>query len=331
MPTSRFSFSLAFEIIFIYQSFTFSAIIPAIKYFGSTDNYNTKTTERLHIDFAKDAYRTSNRKDEYAQMTRWVERRKKIAYHTNYIAWTLEALANSSQVSIPLHPLSLILIFLELSVLMRSSFSPRVTRFLTAKAVSLLKLEDPSFRGYGAVGFTQALRRLTNMHNSSSCHFGMFLSGIKSYSRIRTYLRARPLIPSLLTHEGTNYNSEDQVTRVSHFDMTLISVKEASDSPVQGSEGFGQSSHCLIKTWIPYIHQQIQKMLLPADLRSTSCSSSGAPSLHVTQKLIPASTVPDDKLHQTERLLPPLYLWTDHYPKWGGAVPSLGMEMGDSA
>ncbi|KAH9059716.1 hypothetical protein EDB87DRAFT_1619886 [Lactarius vividus] len=37
----------------------------SITLFGSTDNYNTEQSERLHIDFTKDAYRTTNFKDEY--------------------------------------------------------------------------------------------------------------------------------------------------------------------------------------------------------------------------------------------------------------------------
>ena len=40
-----------------------------IRYFGTLDNHNTETTERLHIDFAKDAYQATNRKDEFVQMT----------------------------------------------------------------------------------------------------------------------------------------------------------------------------------------------------------------------------------------------------------------------
>jgi hypothetical protein len=59
----------------------------AIILFGTTDNYNTQATERLHIDFAKDAYRATNRKDEYPQMTLWLERRDKIHCHTNYVSW----------------------------------------------------------------------------------------------------------------------------------------------------------------------------------------------------------------------------------------------------
>jgi hypothetical protein len=57
----------------------------SIRLFGTTDNYNTEQTERLHIDFAKDAYRATNRKDEYAQMTKWLERQEKILQHSAFI------------------------------------------------------------------------------------------------------------------------------------------------------------------------------------------------------------------------------------------------------
>ena len=61
----------------------------SIKLFGTTDNYNTQATERLHIDYAKDAYRATNTKDEYPQMTRWLEWKEKILRHANYISWRL--------------------------------------------------------------------------------------------------------------------------------------------------------------------------------------------------------------------------------------------------
>ncbi|KAI0261454.1 hypothetical protein BC834DRAFT_972717 [Gloeopeniophorella convolvens] len=44
----------------------------SIKLFGTTDNCSTEQSERLHIDFAKDAYRATNRKDEFIQMTAWL-------------------------------------------------------------------------------------------------------------------------------------------------------------------------------------------------------------------------------------------------------------------
>jgi hypothetical protein len=59
----------------------------SILLFGTTDNYNTEQTERLHIDFTKDAYRATNHKDEYNQMTTWLERREKLQQHSMFIKW----------------------------------------------------------------------------------------------------------------------------------------------------------------------------------------------------------------------------------------------------
>ncbi len=59
--------------------------VSSIQLFGTTDNYNTEQSERLHIDLAKDAYRATNRKDEYPQMTVWLERREKIQRHAALI------------------------------------------------------------------------------------------------------------------------------------------------------------------------------------------------------------------------------------------------------
>jgi hypothetical protein len=59
----------------------------SIRKFGTTDNYNTEQSERLHIDFTKNAYRSTNRKDEYPQMTLWLERHEKIQRHAAFIKW----------------------------------------------------------------------------------------------------------------------------------------------------------------------------------------------------------------------------------------------------
>jgi len=55
--------------------------------FGTTDNYNTKQMERLHIDFTKDAYCATNHKDEYPQMTTWLECCEKVQQHAKFIEW----------------------------------------------------------------------------------------------------------------------------------------------------------------------------------------------------------------------------------------------------
>lgn len=62
-----------------------SHYVSSIYLFGTTDNYNTEQTERLHIDFTKEAYRATNRKDIYSQMTVWLQRREKILLHATSI------------------------------------------------------------------------------------------------------------------------------------------------------------------------------------------------------------------------------------------------------
>ncbi|KAJ6586232.1 hypothetical protein B0H10DRAFT_1832804, partial [Mycena sp. CBHHK59/15] len=42
--------------------------------FGRADGFNTKSPERLHIDYAKNSYCASNKRDYIIQMTRWLHR-----------------------------------------------------------------------------------------------------------------------------------------------------------------------------------------------------------------------------------------------------------------
>ncbi|KAJ7787065.1 hypothetical protein B0H14DRAFT_3095490 [Mycena olivaceomarginata] len=65
--------------------------IMYIKLFGTTDNYNTEYTGRLHIDLTKDTYRSTNFKDEFPQMTLWLERKEKVYHHEKYIQWHLDS------------------------------------------------------------------------------------------------------------------------------------------------------------------------------------------------------------------------------------------------
>ncbi|KAG0698877.1 hypothetical protein DFH29DRAFT_1016884 [Suillus ampliporus] len=53
-------------------------------------NYNTEYTEQLHIDLAKDAYRATNHKDKFMQMTQWLEQKEKIIHHKKFIKWCFD-------------------------------------------------------------------------------------------------------------------------------------------------------------------------------------------------------------------------------------------------
>jgi len=73
-----------------------SHYIDLIILFGTTDNFNTQYTERLHINYAKDVYAATNKKDKYTQMTTWLKRKEKIQRHNQYIKWSLSNAANPS-------------------------------------------------------------------------------------------------------------------------------------------------------------------------------------------------------------------------------------------
>jgi hypothetical protein len=61
--------------------------VRSIYLLGAADGYSTETSERLHIDFAKQAYMFTNRRDFTAQMTKWLVRREKMASFEAYQAW----------------------------------------------------------------------------------------------------------------------------------------------------------------------------------------------------------------------------------------------------
>ncbi|KAG2126251.1 uncharacterized protein EDB93DRAFT_1323762 [Suillus bovinus] len=97
-----------------------------IMQFGSTDNYNTEYTERLHIDLAKDAYRAMNHKDE----------------HQKYVSWRL---AGSHELD-PYHSRPPDMTFSRKQVMVKHP---------SAKSVSLEMLATD----YGATHFRDALAR----------------------------------------------------------------------------------------------------------------------------------------------------------------------------
>lgn len=113
----------------------------SIRLFGTTDNYNTEQTERLHIEFTKDAYRATNHKDEYPQMTKWLERREKVQRHAALIDWRQQSHEQHLQVREPFGPPC------------PCARSIKMTQHPSVKAVSF----DNLARNYGAFDFQDAL------------------------------------------------------------------------------------------------------------------------------------------------------------------------------
>ena len=61
--------------------------VENIRQKGTADGFNTELSERLHIDFAKHAYRAGNHRDYIAHMTTWLQRQDALELRTAYIAW----------------------------------------------------------------------------------------------------------------------------------------------------------------------------------------------------------------------------------------------------
>ncbi|TEB37729.1 hypothetical protein FA13DRAFT_1614435, partial [Coprinellus micaceus] len=63
---------------------------------GSADGYNTESPERLHIDYAKAAYRASNKRDYTKQMTRWLARQEAMIRFRAYLDWVGDGVRSSA-------------------------------------------------------------------------------------------------------------------------------------------------------------------------------------------------------------------------------------------
>ncbi|KAG1859331.1 hypothetical protein DFJ58DRAFT_875622 [Suillus subalutaceus] len=55
-----------------------SHYVQSITLFGAADGFNTELPERLHIDFAKDVYRASNKRDYEEQMVLWLQHQEAV-------------------------------------------------------------------------------------------------------------------------------------------------------------------------------------------------------------------------------------------------------------
>ena len=61
--------------------------VAAIVSRGSVDGYSSESPKCLHINFAKSAYRTSNKKNYIKQMTKWLTRQEACYRFTTYLQW----------------------------------------------------------------------------------------------------------------------------------------------------------------------------------------------------------------------------------------------------
>ena len=204
--------------------------VESIELFGTTDNYNTEYTERLHIDLAKDAYRATNHHDEYAQMTVWLERKEKILRHQSYLEWHL-----GNQTRVTTRPSS-----------MAYNGVLTLTKWPSRKAVDL----DEVVTKYGAVFFREALRRylvlskhtgpeLTrNQLEDSILYTNLPFASVPVYHKLKFTTPADSGRTKHLTLDAIHVQPERQSKKglviPARFDPALVNVKFGGETGVEG-------------------------------------------------------------------------------------------------
>ena len=206
--------------------------IHSITLFGTTDNYDTAYSERLHIDLAKDAYRATNHKDEYAQMTSWLQRREKMQRHALFVQWRLSGHPVISTLKPPTIPRHLRI---------------KIARFPSQKAVRINDI--PSL--YGAVDFRQALAEfiLKTSNPNLTVHqiralaprYSIPFQTVPVFYKIKFWnedAQGREEAAETLDCVHVRPAHKDSSNRKvpSRFDTVLINEKDGKDSGVAGAE-----------------------------------------------------------------------------------------------
>lgn len=218
-----------------------------IESLGTTDNYNTEHTERLHIDFAKDAYRATNHKDELAQMTLWLERKEKVMIHQAYI----ESITISSSTNSSAREVVSISGAGQITLPSTDKDSPdeishiHISRTPSVSSVHL----DQLVSDYGAIDFRQALTVFIALYNQPTLNrrqlqneaFKIFLpfQKVPVFHKIK-FWNDDPLSTSNgkkaldVVHSRPEINTKKGTNLPARFDTALIDVDVAPGGGITG-------------------------------------------------------------------------------------------------
>ena len=205
-----------------------------VQLYGTSDNFNTEYTERLHIDLAKDAYASTNFKDEFPQMTVWLNRKERIMHHDKYIRRRLDTSLNT-----PLH------IIKPLPSLVPYRHQ-KMAKHPTHRGV----LIDDICTNYGATDFIPALSRFILQYQHPDYSKAQIQVLSESFhipfSKISVFHRLK-----FFSYDPYSLNPLDEVVTDSihvdpshfdkygkevpgRFDTAIIQIREAPDLDIKG-------------------------------------------------------------------------------------------------
>lgn len=197
--------------------------INAIRSYGTTDNYNTEATERLHIDLAKDAYRATNKKEYLDQMVLWLERLEKLTAMELHIRWRLR--------DPELIPVTRV----------RRRQPPRIIMAKTPSAISVSMTTLTS--EYGATQFESALKTFVAQHNDDQHRYtarrGDEKVNLRGLAAVDVWHRLKFEVPNLhvshkphtldTAHVEPQRKGKDDHVLLARFDTVLINDSDAAE------------------------------------------------------------------------------------------------------
>jgi hypothetical protein len=240
--------------------------VDTIRALGSADGYNTESPERLHIDFAKKAYRASNRRDYLEQMALWLQRQEAVALRSSYLAWydkhhLNQASDDSSEDSSESDDEE------NVTIVVSSPIPSTITSYTIAKSPATLNVTVAHLQNlHGAVDIIPALTAfLKRTFNSCPIIPGPF-DRFDVYNQVSLQLpanrylsnqprtnrmRAVPAVPPKSRSPGSPAN----------FDTALVIEDPAQYVPSSGIQGLDYYYSCL------YRHADSVIGLRPAQIR----------------------------------------------------------------
>ena len=166
--------------------------VEAICSLGTADGYNTEASERLHIDYAKDGYRASNKKDYIKQMTVWLGRQEAVSRFQAYLVYAAKQANTSSPRSFLLDTMDS-----DEEGLEDASDSNDQTVPVSKSAI-----------GTHSISLQPAYPHISLSTISSDFRASGFLSALKNYIRRAYPPPALPLFPTTVNrfdvHKGLN-------------------------------------------------------------------------------------------------------------------------------
>ncbi|KAG2336453.1 hypothetical protein BDR05DRAFT_978791 [Suillus weaverae] len=280
-----------------------------IKLFGTTDNFNTEATERLHIDFAKDAYAATNPPDPV--MTKWLERKEKVLQHANFVVWRHNLSTTDTTNIIAVSPAEH-----WQPPDLACLFRIKMTRHPSRKSVPFREIT--SLSSHGATHFIPALARFIVQYNHPGLSFQQIedravnihlpCDSVPVFHRIKFWndeIHATETLDSIHAQPAVK-NRKGRVVKAARFDTCLIQVRAVFTVP-----------QTVLKRYFDPQNPPPQHLAYVEWFSAFSALPDPQSGLYKVRRVVrdgerQVSIVPVSLICRSAHLL----------PKWGGAVPA---------